>query len=114
MPNWKQFLNIILGKDIDEGKILLIPIVLIILFEFKKDSPSSYPGWIDLVEWGMLSLWNIYQDQNENTKKNKIIKNKIIQIWLNFYVVEFKNILKVQIKCQIIIFQLTFLHQFIF
>lgn len=81
IPNWKNFLTTVLKAPIDERKIRLVPISLLILHHYRKTSPNSYPGWIDLIEWAMLRLWDCYE-----TVEEKKLKNIIIEIWLNFYV----------------------------
>ncbi|MFW9876707.1 MAG: hypothetical protein ACFFG0_26735 [Candidatus Thorarchaeota archaeon] len=83
IPNWKSFLNILLTDPIDERKLRLIPVTLIILHHYRKKSPNSYPGWIDLIEWAMLSLWACYS--NIRTKK---LKDIISDIWIQFYISE--------------------------
>jgi len=81
IPNWKNFLTTVLKAPIDERKIRLVPISLLVLHHYRKTSPNSYPGWIDLIEWAMLRLWDCYE-----TVDDKKLKNIIIEIWLNFYI----------------------------
>jgi hypothetical protein len=82
VTNWKSFLNVLLS-DPDERKIRLVPVVLGIANNQRKDTPNSYPGWIDLLEWAMLFLWKCYKDTN-----NQSFRQIIIQIWIQFYVFE--------------------------
>jgi len=96
IPNWRNFLNIALQDPIDERKLRLIPVVLLILNHYRKETPNSYPGWIDLVEWAMLSIWSCYQRLSDNNK-NKKLKKIIVEIWLQFYILELeKYFLEVQ------------------
>ena len=86
--NWRNFLNVALQYPIDERKLRLIPVALMVLNHYRKKAPNSYPGWIDLIEWAMLSLWQCYQDLPD--KKNEL-KMIIIKIWLQFYIFELEK-----------------------
>jgi len=80
VPNWQNFLKETLSGNLDERKIRLIPVALIILLTFKKESSNSQAGWIDLIEWSMLSLW-----ESSSHSKSKKIKTLIEDIWKTFY-----------------------------
>lgn len=90
IPNWRNFLNIALQDPIDERKLRLMPVALVILNHYRKDVPNSYSGWIDLIEWAMLSLWQCYQDLPDKDK-DKDMKMIIIKIWLQFYIFELEK-----------------------
>lgn len=86
LPNWKNFLATLLKEPTDERRLRLVPVTLLILYKNKKDVPDSYPGWIDLMEWAMLSLWECYR-----STASKKIKAIIIQIWIQLYVAELER-----------------------
>ena len=86
IPNWKNFLNLLLKEPIDERKLRLVPVSLLILYKYKKNSPDSYPGWIDLIEWAMLSLWRCYRSLIDNK-----FKTIIIEIWIKLYIAELER-----------------------
>lgn len=86
IPNWKNFIKIILNEPIEERKLRLIPVSLLILYQYKKNTPDSYPGWIDLIEWAMLPLWECYRSISD-----KKLKTIIIEIWLQLYVAELER-----------------------
>ena len=89
LPNWRSFLQVVLEKPLDERKLRLIPLALLILNDHRKDSPNSYPAWIDLIEWAMLTLWSCYKElPGHGTKK---LKEAIWHIWLNFYITELER-----------------------
>ncbi len=88
VPNWKSFLNILFQDSLDERKLRLIPIALLILYENKKTSPDSNAGWIDLIEWAMLSLW----EQFRKTEKQEY-KEIIIELWHSLYIAELERYL---------------------
>lgn len=90
IPNWLNFLNVALQSPIDERKIRLIPVALMIINHYRKDSPNSYPGWIDIIEWAMLSIWQCYRDLSD-TKNQIEMKMIITKIWLQFYIYELEN-----------------------
>ncbi len=85
IPQWKHFLSMVLDSPVDERKLQLVPVALMIIHQYKKDKSNSYPGWIDLIEWAMLALWNTCRDLEE--KEKAIVAN----IWLRFYVTELKS-----------------------
>ena len=83
VPQWRYFLNKVLEPPIDERKLRLVPVALMIIHQYKKDESNSYPGWIDLIEWAMLALWDTCRDLEA-----KKLKDIVANIWLNFYVEE--------------------------
>ena len=86
VPQWRYFLSKVLAPPIDERKLQLVPVALLIIHQYKKDKSNSYPGWIDLIEWAMLALWDTCRD----LKANKL-KAIVANIWLQFYVAELKR-----------------------
>ncbi|MHB9012417.1 MAG: hypothetical protein ACYC49_09390 [Ignavibacteriaceae bacterium] len=84
LPNWKNFLNILLSDNIDEKKLRLIPVSLYIIYNYKKDAPSSYSGWIDLIEWALLAVWNLWNDIQDPSLKQLIL----LELWHSFYLAE--------------------------
>ena len=81
LPNFKNFLDFVFEKGVDERKIYLIPFALIII-KGNKNTPNSKVAWIELIEWAMLKLWEI------TLNSNKKIKNIVNDIWNNFYIKE--------------------------
>jgi hypothetical protein len=89
LPNWRSFLSVALEDPIDEKKVRLVPLVLIILNNYRKSTPDSYPAWIDMSEWAMLALWACYKKLPRQTGKK--VKILITRIWLNFYITELEK-----------------------
>lgn len=89
LPNWRSFLQVVLEKPLDERKLRLIPLALVILNDHRNDSPNSYPAWIDLIEWAMLALWSHYEVLPKRGAKK--LKEAIVHIWLNFYITELEK-----------------------
>jgi len=89
IPKWRNFLNLALEPPIDERKLRLIPVALFIIRHYQKDTPNSYPAWIDLIEWAMLALWACYRKLPK--RGNKKLKKLIVHIWLNFYIIELEK-----------------------
>ncbi len=86
VPQWKYFLGKVLECPIDERKLRLVPVSLMIVNEYRKNTPNSYPGWIDLIEWAVLALWNVYCDlQTEN------LRLIVSDVWIKFYVEELEQ-----------------------
>jgi hypothetical protein len=81
LPNWKNFLKMALQEPVDERKLRLVPVALLILHHYRKQVPNSYPGWIDLLEWAILSLWSSCR----NSRVSKL-KSIVFEIWAHFYI----------------------------
>jgi hypothetical protein len=86
-PNWKNFVEAVLGNDINENKINLLALSIYILKDSWKSEEKSYAGWIDLVEWAMLGLWRHYYKLSDS-KKDKQVKAQIFSVWARVYVAE--------------------------
>jgi hypothetical protein len=91
LPNWRDFLKVVLEHPLDERKLRLIPLTLIILNDHRKGSPNSYPAWIDLIEWAMLAVWSCHKKLPDRGAKK--LKKAIGQIWINFYIAELEKYL---------------------
>lgn len=85
VPNWKNFLNVVFEKGIDERRINLIPFSLLILKNHSKNTPNSLIAWIELVEWAMIKLWDIFPRLNEK------LGTIVIGIWFDFYLKELQT-----------------------
>lgn len=83
VPQWKYFLGEVMTSPLDERKLRLIPVSLMIVKEHKKDSPNGCPGWIDLIEWAMLALWDAVR-----SKRHDKLYMIVGQIWSDFYISE--------------------------
>ena len=86
MPNWRRFLEDILGDNVDERTVRLIPVALLILREMGNTNPTAENGWIDLVEWAVLAAWQVQQ-----TTTHKNVKAAVFQMWVGFYIVELER-----------------------
>ena len=82
IPNWKNFLNQIFAKGIDERKLNLVPFSLVILKNELKDCSSAIIGWYDLIEYAVLKLWDLFPSLNKKLQRN------IVLIWQDFYINE--------------------------
>ena len=82
IPNWKNFLNQIFVKGIDERKLNLVPFSLIILNNELKNCTSSIIGWYDLIEYAVLKLWDLFPSLNKKLQKI------VVLIWGDFYINE--------------------------
>ncbi len=81
--SWRNYLSQILENPIDERKIRLVALSLIILSESQReDEPTSHPGWIDLIEWGMIELWRKCKNLNDDL----IIE--VVKVWSSLYLKE--------------------------
>jgi len=80
VTNWKSFLKILLSSP-DERKVRLVPVVLLIANNFRKNAANSRVGWTDLVEWAMLALWDCCKDACDEQ-----IEQIVLQTWIQFYI----------------------------
>lgn len=93
IPNWNRFLNDLLKDNIGERHIRLLPVALIILKEQGQKNPSFETGWLDLAEWAMLAIWEVFR-----TTDNKGIKQAIIEIWFGMYLPELNRFYRAHTK----------------
>jgi len=89
IPKWRNFLNLALELPLDERKLRLIPVALMIIKNRQRNTPNSTPAWIDLIEWAMLKLWACYKKLLK--KSDKKLKEIIVLIWLNLYIAELQK-----------------------
>jgi len=89
VPKWRKFLGAVLESPIDERKLRLIPVALMILKQYRRDAPDSYPGWIDLMEWAMLALWASSKQMPE--RGGQKLKGLIREIWLKLYIADLEK-----------------------
>lgn len=90
IPNWKNYLNLLLSDKIDERRLRMIPVSLYIIDNYRnKEKPDSYPGWIDLIEWAILAVWDKY-DKTDQVELKKII---YVDLWHSFYLTELEKYL---------------------
>ncbi len=87
VPNWRRFLT-----DLDKGRdkktaLLLIPVALVILNQFKRKTPDAVIGWLDLMEWAMLWMWG--ESQQLDSESRRIVE----KIWLEFFLVNYEDFL---------------------
>jgi len=82
IPNWKNFLKSIIKKNYDPHAINLIPVLMIILDKYKKDSPSAIAGWIDMLEWAMLEIFAFCIQQEDRINKT----NEMARVWYILYI----------------------------
>lgn len=81
VPNWRRFL-----RELDKGRdaetvMRIIPVTLVILERFKRATPDAALGWLDLMEWAMLRLWEKFPNLIEEKQKRVIFS-----IWIEFFV----------------------------
>ncbi|HEY2171007.1 MAG TPA: hypothetical protein VGJ30_15385, partial [Candidatus Angelobacter sp.] len=84
LPNWKRFLNDILAEGVRGTS--LVPIALIILNQHAQTNVSFSTGWIDLIEWAALALWDKYAKQPDGRTLDDVQ-----HFWNDFYMVELES-----------------------
>lgn len=80
VPNWKRFLETVLKDRVDEARINLIGLALIILNNHQKENNTKDIAWIDLIEWSTLYLWNSFRNL-----KTETLKKIINELWVGLY-----------------------------
>jgi hypothetical protein len=92
LPDWREFLAAVLAAPINERSVRLVSVALIILRSHGKQKatgepdPSFETGWIDLLEWAVLALWDAAR-QTEDAD----VRNAVFEVWLKFYLVELER-----------------------
>jgi len=83
--NWCKFLNSLLEPPIDIKRLNLIPVALFILYNYRKRTPNSYPGWIDLTEWAILALWRCClstSDKPDHDRLRQITEKITVELYI--------------------------------
>ena len=76
--------------SVDEKRLRMIPVCLYIIDNFRnKETPDSYNGWIDLIEWAILSVWAKYAKIDKPELKQIIY----VDLWHSFYLKELEKYL---------------------
>ncbi|UFS72474.1 hypothetical protein LPW11_09835 [Geomonas sp. RF6] len=86
IPNWRRFLEDVLKGNADERRIRLLPVALIILREYGRENQSAETGWIDLAEWAMLAVWDVWR-----CTQKADVKQAVCEIWVSFYLAELER-----------------------
>ncbi len=91
-PNWKNFVETVIGDQIDANKINLLALSMYILKDSWKSEVNSYAGWLDLVEWAMIALWRRYYGLGDSRKESQL-KAHIFSVWSRVYLAELETYL---------------------
>lgn len=92
VPGWKEFLASVLKAPVTERSVRLVSVALIVLRQHGKrcDGGSLHPsfetGWLDLVEWAVLAVWQGFPEIDD-----KDAKKAAGEIWFNFYLRELEQ-----------------------
>ncbi|GAB1487974.1 hypothetical protein MASR2M8_04170 [Opitutaceae bacterium] len=80
IPDWREFLKLVLA-DASLRSVWLVAVALAVMKEHGKNEPAFPTGWIDLVEWAILALWEATLRADD-----KKIVPAVISIWMESYV----------------------------
>jgi hypothetical protein len=86
LPNWRRFVDDVLQESSGARGPALLPVVLIILKQHARANPSFATGWIDLIEWAAIALWNRYATHREQS----VLKD-VQRFWTDFYIAEIES-----------------------
>lgn len=92
LPDWREFLAAVLTPPVSERSVRLVSVALIILRSYGKQKvtggqDSSFEtGWIDLLEWAVLALWNAARETEDTS-----VRNAVFEVWLKSYIVELER-----------------------
>lgn len=81
LPTWHRFLNEVLAGPPSERTVRLVSVALLILQTHGQRNPTFSTGFIDLIEWAMLKLWQVHAKADKQPK----VRSAIVQIWRDFY-----------------------------
>jgi hypothetical protein len=96
IPNWKRFVDDVLQESGGARGPALIPVVLIILRQHAQNNPSFETGWIDLVEWAAIALWNVYAIRSGSS--DRAVTDAIERFWTDFYIAEVDRFYRAHIE----------------
>ena len=80
IPDWKEFLQDLLKKPVNERSVRLVSIALLVLRSHGKQEPAFETGWIELLEWAVIALWRATR-----RLKNKKVARVLMEIWVSLY-----------------------------
>ena len=83
VPNWRRFVDDVLRESGASRGPELIPVALIILRQHARANPSLETGWIDLVEWAAIALWDFHAHHPDAG-----VLPAIQRFWTDFYITE--------------------------
>ncbi|MES2437980.1 MAG: hypothetical protein V4584_02870 [Verrucomicrobiota bacterium] len=83
IPDWREFLGVVLRDGAGEKEARLISMALVILHAHGKKEPSWETGWIEMMEWAVLALWSAVRKSN-----TKSMAGEVFKIWMSFYLAE--------------------------
>lgn len=92
LPDWREFLSAVLTEPVTERSIRLVSVALLILRAHGKRKstgeldPSFETGWIDLLEWACIALWDAARATD-----NVAVETAVFEIWLKFYIAELER-----------------------
>jgi hypothetical protein len=84
-PNWRRFVDDVLQETGVRGTTL-VPVALIILNQHARTNISFVTGWIDLIEWAAIALWNRYAKGGDRR-----ILHDVQRFWKDFYMAELES-----------------------
>lgn len=85
IPDWREFLEMILA-DPTPRSVWMLAVALPIVQQHGKMEPTFATGWIDLLEWAMLALWDAAL-----RSKSKLVANAVYEIWMMTYVMHLEQ-----------------------
>lgn len=83
IPDWREFLTSVLPEKAAEREVRMITMALIVLHGHGKADPSWETGWIELMEWAMLALWQVAA-----RTKDKKAKVAVWTAWVSLYLAQ--------------------------
>jgi hypothetical protein len=92
LPDWREFLSCVLTSPVTERSVRLISVALVIIRSHGKRTstgepdPSFETGWLDLVEWAVLALWDAARQTEVGA-----VRNAVFDIWRKSYLGEIER-----------------------
>lgn len=81
VPDWREFITLVL-TDPTPRSVWMLAVSLAVVQEHGKKEPSFATGWIDLVEWAQLGLWEAALRSGK-----KGVGEAVWEIWSMSYVI---------------------------
>ncbi|MCW5547327.1 MAG: hypothetical protein KIT44_00005 [Opitutaceae bacterium] len=85
IPDWQEFLQLVLAEP-SKRSVWMVAVAMAIVAKDAKKEPAFETGWIDLVEWAVLALWDAAL-----RSADKHVAGAVLEIWMTVYVGELER-----------------------
>jgi len=85
IPDWREFLKLVLEDPVPRS-VWMVAVALVVVQQHGKKEAAFATGWIDLLEWAMLALWDAALRSGK-----KEVTEAVVEIWMLSYVIHLQQ-----------------------